>query len=71
MFFTWSKKLFSFSKYSNFCNFFPSFPQFLDSKGEMEVEYFMILSTHLHKFADVIFGITEKLLYIASSNLVR
>ena len=25
----------------------------------------------LHKFADVIFGITQKLLYIISSNLVR
>ena len=25
----------------------------------------------LHKFADVIFGITQKLLYITSSNLVR
>ena len=26
-----SKKLFSFSRHSNFCNFFPSFPQFPDS----------------------------------------
>ena len=25
----------------------------------------------MHKFADVIFGITQKPLYIASSNLVR
>ena len=33
-----SKKLFFFSRYSNFCSFFPSFPQLPDSKGQMEVE---------------------------------
>ena len=33
-----SKKLFLFSRYSNFCNFFPSFPHVPDSKGQMEVE---------------------------------
>ena len=33
-----SKKLFSFLRYSNFCNIFPSFPQFPDTKGQMEVE---------------------------------
>ena len=33
-----SKKLFSFSRYSNFCNFLSSFPLFPDSKGQMEVE---------------------------------
>ena len=38
MFFISSKKLFSFSIYSKFCNFFPSFPQFSDSKGQMEVK---------------------------------
>ena len=38
MFFISSKKLFSFSRYSNFCNFSPSFPHFPDSKGEMKVE---------------------------------
>ena len=37
-FFISSKKLFSFSRYSIFCNFFPSFPHFPDSKGQMEVE---------------------------------
>ena len=31
----------------------------------------MMPSTDLHKFADVIFGITQKLIYITSSNLVR
>ena len=31
----------------------------------------MTSSTDLHKFADVTFGITQKLLYITSSNLVR
>ena len=33
-----SKKLFLFLRYSNFCNFFPSFPHFLDSKEQMELE---------------------------------
>ena len=33
-----SKKLFSFSRYSNFCIFFPSFPHYPDSKGQMEAE---------------------------------
>ena len=32
------KKLFSFSRYSDFCIFSSSFPQFPDSKGQMEVE---------------------------------
>ena len=59
-----SKKLFSFSRYSNFCNFFPSFPQFPDSKGQMETQYIMMSSIDLHKFTDVIFGITQKLFYI-------
>ena len=31
----------------------------------------MMSSINLHKFADVIFGITQWLLYIKSSNLVR
>ena len=66
-----SIKLFSFSRYSNFFNFFPSFPQFPDSKGRMEVEYIMMPSIDLHKFTDVIVGITQKLFYITSSNLVR
>ena len=34
MFFISSKKLFSFSRYSSLCNFFPSFPHFPDSKGK-------------------------------------
>ena len=38
MFFISSQKLFSFSRYSIFCNFSPSFPNFPDSKGQMEVE---------------------------------
>ena len=38
MFFISLKKLFLFSRYSNFCIFFPSFPHFSDSKGQMEVE---------------------------------
>ena len=38
MFFISSKKLFSFSRYSNFCNFFPFSPHFPDTKGQIEVE---------------------------------
>ena len=38
VFFISSKKLFSFSRYSNFCNFFLSFSHFPDSKGQVEVE---------------------------------
>ena len=37
-FFVSSKKLFLFSRCSNFCDFFPSFPHFPDSKGQMEKE---------------------------------
>ena len=32
------KKLFSLSRYSNFFDSFPSFPHFLDPKGQMEME---------------------------------
>ena len=32
------KKLFSFSRYSNICNFFPYFPHFPDLKRQIEVE---------------------------------
>ena len=38
VFFISFKKLFSFSRYLNFCNFFPSFPHSPDSKGQIEVE---------------------------------
>ena len=38
VFFISSKKLFLFSRYSIFCNFFTSFPHFPDTKGQMEVE---------------------------------
>ena len=38
MFFISSKKLFSFSRYSSFCNIFPFSPNFPDSKGQKEVE---------------------------------
>ena len=38
MFFISSKKLFSFSRYSSFCNFSSSLPHFPDSKEWMEVE---------------------------------
>ena len=32
------KKLFSFTRYSGFCDFLPSFPHFPDSKAQKEVE---------------------------------
>ena len=38
MLFISSKKLFSFSRYSNLCNFSSSFPHFPDSKEQMEVD---------------------------------
>ena len=38
MFFISSKKLFSLSRYSIFCNFASFFPHFPDSKEQMEVE---------------------------------
>ena len=71
MFFISSKKPFSFSRYSNFCIFLSSFPHFPDLKGQMEVEQFMMSWIGLHKFADAIFGITQKPLYIVSSNLIK
>ena len=54
------KKLFSFLRYSNFCNFSSSFPHFPHLKGEMEVEQFMMSWIGLHKFSGVMFGITQK-----------
>ena len=48
----------------------PSFPHFPDSKGQMKVEWF-ILWIGLHKLAGVIIGITQKSLYVTSSDLVR
>ena len=39
MLFVPSEMLFSFLRFSNFCNVFPSFPQSPDSKGQMKVEY--------------------------------
>ena len=38
VFFISSKKLFWLLRYSNFCIFSPSFPDFPDSKGQIEVE---------------------------------
>ena len=38
MLFISPKKLFLFSRYSKFCNFFPSYPHFPDSKEWMKVE---------------------------------
>ena len=66
-----SKKVFLFSRYSIFCYFFPFLPEFPDSKGQMEVGQFLMSWIGLHKFVDVIFGVTQNPLYITSSNLVR
>ena len=63
-----SKKFFLLTRYSNFCNFFPSFPHFPDKKGQTEWNNSWI---GLHKFADAIFEITQQPLHITSSNLVR
>ena len=71
MFFISYKKFFSFLRYSYFCNFFPPFPHFPGTKEQMEVEEFLMSWIGFHKFGDAIFGITQKLLYITSSNLVR
>ena len=71
MVFISSKKLPLSSRYSIFSNFFPSFPHFPDSKGEIKVKWFTMSWIDLHKLADVIFGITQKPHYITSSNLVR
>ena len=70
IFFISPKKLFL-SQDSNFCNFFHSFPHFPDSKWQMKVEQFMMSWTGLHKLAGLIFGITQKLFYITSSNFVK
>ena len=48
-----------------------SFPCFPDSNGQMEVELFLMSSIGSHKFAGVLFEITQKQLYITPSNLVR
>ena len=68
MFFASSKKLFSFSRYSNFCILFPSFPHFPGSKS---TNGSMMSWIGLHKFEDLIFGITQTPFYITPSNLVR
>ena len=65
------KKAFFVLEIFKFLIFFPSFPQFPGSKGQIEVEYIMVASIDLHKFTDAIFGITQKLFYITLSNLVR
>ena len=70
MLFISSRKLFLFLRYINFCNFPVYFPIFLDSNGQMKVEYSMKSWTGLHKLVDVIFWITQKQLYLIP-NLVR
>ena len=68
MFFITLKKLFLFSKYSNFCNFPPflsTFSRFKRTNGSG------ISGIGLHKSAGVIFGIIQEPLYITPSNLVR
>ena len=44
---------------------------FPDSKGQMDVEQFVMSQIGLHKFGDIKFRITQKPLYITSSNLAR
>ena len=64
MLFISSKKLFLFSRYSTVWTFFASFPHFPGSKGKLKVEQLMMSWIGLHKVINVIFGITQKLLYI-------
>ena len=65
-----SKKALFVLEILKFYNFFPSLPHFPDWKRQIEVEWFMS-GIGFHKFADIIFGITQKALYIEPSNLVR
>ena len=51
--------------------FFASFPHFSDSKGQMKVEYLCHKLGWIYIVADIIFGITQKSLYVTSSNIVR
>ena len=65
------KKIFLFPRYSKSCNFFAFFPQFPVLKGQIKGGLFTMSRIGLHKLTDVIFGITEKHLYITSSKLIR
>ena len=74
MFFISSTKLFLVSRYSHFCIFFLPilFLPFHTFQTQRDKWKWNNLSwIGLHKFADVISGITQKPLYIISSNLVR
>ena len=53
MFFISSKKLFSFPRYSNFCNFVPSFPNDKRTNGS---EMIYDVMNWLAKFPDLIVG---------------
>ena len=55
----------------NFLYFFPFLSMVSRFKRSNVGGIYMMSSIDLHKFTDVIFGITQKLLYITSSNLVR
>ena len=66
MFFISSKKLFWFSRYSNFSDCLPNFP---NSQGQIGSEIIYDVIKGLHKFEGVIFGIIKEPLYITSSNL--
>ena len=73
VFFISSKKLFSFSRYSNFCNFSLPFHTFQIQKDKWKWNNFTNFMSWigLHKFADAISEITQQLCHITSSNLVR
>ena len=63
------KKLFSFSRYSYFFSFSSSFP--LSKFKRTNVSGIIYDVMNWHSFQGVIFGITQKPLCIAQSNLVR
>ena len=66
MFFISSKKLLFFSRYPHFCKFFLSIPTFQIEKDKWKWWWI-----GLHWFADLVFRITQKPLYITSSNWVK
>ena len=65
------KKLFSFWRNSNLCNFFPFLSTFSRFKRTNESGIIYISWIGMEKLANVILGISQKPLSITSSNLAR
>ena len=71
IFFISSKKLFLFLRYSNFLFYVFFIPFYTIPTQKNKWKWCMMSWIGLQKFVDVIFGITQKPLYIIPSNLVR